>query len=140
MASKKRDSTIARFACPRCKARRGDKCRTPNGTRLGIPHAPRHRLAFPTTSSPKKSLLQQAWEKAEQLDKDRKLLLGSVLAIHQDGSILLFDSAEAHVWKPEKARPGYVIILTENHGPHVYNLDGLKNLRALGPRESVGTL
>ena len=83
--------------------------------------------------------IQDVREKAEELDK--KLLAtdprlsGSVLVMHMDGSLMLFDRAFALLYKKD-----WAIILTEHHGSHYYCLDELTHLRGLGPRLHIGNV
>jgi hypothetical protein len=78
-----------------------------------------------------KVLVEQIDAKLRSTDKR---LGGSVLVIHQDGSLMLWDRAFVLLWK------GFALILTEHHGPHVYLMEDLRHLRALGPRLGIKTL
>ena len=83
--------------------------------------------------------IQDVKAKAEELDQ--KLLAtdprlsGSVLVMHQDGSLMLFDRAFALLYKKD-----WAIILTEHHGSHYYSLEDLTHLRALGSRLHIGNV
>jgi len=74
--------------------------------------------------------------KADALDKKLlatdKRLSGSVLLVHQDGSVVLFNSAFAlrfaSVW---------IIVLTEHHGAHVYHSGDLRLLRTFGAGAAI---
>lgn len=61
-------------------------------------------------------------------------LQGSVLAVHRDGSVFLFDSAFVVVYG------AFFLILTEHHGPRVYEKSDLIHIRALGPQQHTRTV
>jgi hypothetical protein len=67
----------------------------------------------------------------EKLLATDKRLDGSVIVVHQDGSIFYFNRAFVLQYQD------FAIILTEHHGPHVYATYDLKDMRALGPRMSI---
>ena len=85
----------------------------------------------------------RAKERAVKLDSKLqagdKRLSGSVLVMHRDGSVFLFDRAFVLIWVRKQPDEDYhfAIVLTEHHGPHVYPMGELKHLRAIGPRLQI---
>ncbi len=57
---------------------------------------------------------------------------GSVLVIHLDGSVFLFDSAFVVLWRHKSYE--FAIVATAHHGTIVHPMDEITHLRAIGPR------
>lgn len=65
-------------------------------------------------------------------------LNGSVLLMHQDGSIFLFDRAFVQLWCSGDYE--FAIVATEHHRTLVYPMDEVKHLLAIGPRLAIESL
>lgn len=75
---------------------------------------------------------EKALELDDQLRAGDPRLNGSVLVIHLDGSVFLFDSAFVLLWK--SGAHEFALVATEHHGTRVYPMDEITHLRAIGPR------
>lgn len=64
-----------------------------------------------------------------------KRLDGSVLLMHRDGSVFLFDRAFVLLWKYSGHE--FAMVLTEHHGALTYPMGEIKHMRAIGPRLAI---
>jgi len=60
---------------------------------------------------------EKAMEWHMNLRADNPAFSGTVIIIHEEGTVLVFRYADVREWE------GWYLITTEHHGPHVYSVD-----------------